>query len=57
MIYGSHDGKYADGCLLACSAVWTGTSLPVMQAVQTFQTLVDLYSSTQRHNPEHSHCF
>jgi hypothetical protein len=31
MIWGSHGGEYEDGCLLGCSAVWTGIKLPVFQ--------------------------
>jgi hypothetical protein len=30
-IWGSHGGDYEDGCLLGCSAVWTGVSLPTFQ--------------------------
>jgi hypothetical protein len=41
-IWVSHGGEYEDGCLLGCSAVWSGRSLP------TFQT-------TRRYNPEDSH--
>jgi hypothetical protein len=55
MIWGSHYDEYEDGCLLACSAVWIGISLPTMQAVQTSETLVNLYQSTGRYNLEDSH--
>jgi hypothetical protein len=63
MTSGSHGGEYEDGCLLGCSAMWTGMNsamLPtiralMMEAVETFETLVNSYQSTQRYNPEHSH--
>jgi hypothetical protein len=31
MISGSHGCEYEDGCLLGCSAVWTGMSLPTFR--------------------------
>jgi hypothetical protein len=30
-IWGSHGGKYEDGCLLGCSTVYTGISSPTFQ--------------------------
>jgi hypothetical protein len=30
-IWGSHGGEYVDGCLLGCSAVWSGSSSPAFQ--------------------------
>jgi hypothetical protein len=30
-IWGSHGGEYEDGCLLGCSAVYSGRSLPTFQ--------------------------
>jgi hypothetical protein len=33
MIWGSHDSEYEYGCLLGCSAVWTGgIRLPTLQS-------------------------
>jgi hypothetical protein len=55
MIWGSHYADYEDGRFLPCNAVWTGVSLPMMHAVQTSETLVNLYQSTGRYNPEYSH--
>jgi hypothetical protein len=31
MIWGPRGGQYEDGCLLGCSAVWTGITLPTFQ--------------------------
>jgi hypothetical protein len=28
MIWGSHGSEYEDGCILGCSAMWSGSSLP-----------------------------
>jgi hypothetical protein len=60
MTLSSHSGDYEDGRLLGCSAVWTGMSLPafialMMEAASASETLVNLYQSTRRYNPEDSH--
>jgi hypothetical protein len=64
---GSHGDGYKNGCLLGCSAVWTGVSLTAfhrsvlrsivltMEAVRTSETSVNLYQSTRRYNPEDGH--
>jgi hypothetical protein len=48
-ISGSHGGEYGDGCFLGCRAVLSGTIL------QTSETSVNVYQTTQRNNPEDSH--
>jgi hypothetical protein len=49
--WGCHGGHYEDGCFLDCSAL-------MMEAVQTFETLLNSYQSTRRYNTvdSHLHC-
>jgi hypothetical protein len=64
-IWGSHGGEYEDGCLLGCSAVQSGRSLPsfhrvltasiialMMEAARTSETAVNFYQTTRRYNSE-----
>jgi hypothetical protein len=63
MKFYSNKNTTEDGCCLGWGAVLTGMSLPtfqMMEAVQTSETLVNSYQSTQCHDPGdshlHSHC-
>jgi hypothetical protein len=53
-VWGSHGGECEDGRLLGCSAVQSLIAL-FLEAVQTSETLVNLFQSTRRYNPEDSH--
>jgi hypothetical protein len=65
VIVGVYSGDYEDGCLLGCSAVWTGRSLPKFQrcvlialmteAASICYTSVNFCWTTRRNNPEDSH--
>jgi hypothetical protein len=55
-ICGSHGGEYEDGCLLGCSAMWSGRLHALMMEVaRTSETLVNFYQTTRRYNPEDNH--
>jgi hypothetical protein len=52
-IKGSHGSEYKDGCLLGCSTMQSGRSLPTFQSKDLWK-FVNFYKTTQ-HNPEDSH--
>jgi hypothetical protein len=61
--------RYEDGCLLGCSAVFSGRSFPtfqrpllppsaialMMEEARSSETLVNFYQTTRCYNPEDSH--
>jgi hypothetical protein len=59
MIWGSHGNEYEDSCLLGCSAMETGVSLPKFQRSilppSSRWWLLNLYQSIWCYNPEHGH--
>jgi hypothetical protein len=63
--------EYEDDCLLGCCTMWFGRSLPMfqkclllpssglitlmMETASTFETLLNVYQTSWRNNPEDSH--
>jgi hypothetical protein len=58
---GSQGGEYVDGCLLGCSAVQYGRSLPTFQRCLLLalsgRSLVNFYETARCNNPQHSHLY
>jgi hypothetical protein len=55
---------YEDGCLLGCTAMWSGRRFTNVSEVlaasikflsRTSETLVNFYQTTRRYNPQDSH--